>query len=281
MSEPGWLEHRGCRFSYTLRGDGPPVLLIQGPAVHGDGWNPQVEGLKDRYRCLSFDNRGMGKSQPLDLKLTVDQMAEDARMLMDAQGWKTAHVVGHSLGGLIALNFALNSPDRVRSLSLLCTIANGRDATRLTGRMLWIGTRTRIGTRRQRRHAFLELVLPPHLLASADKDRLAAELEPLFGHDLADQPPVTMKQLSAMRAYDCSSRLAELADVPTLVVAAVHDPIAPPEIGRKIAAGIPGSRYVELEDASHGVPIHDAPRINTLLADHFAAADARAARLPA
>ena len=70
-------------------------------------------------------------------------------------------------------------------------------------------------------------------------------------------------------------RLAELASTPTLVVSAAHDPIArPTEGGRAIAAGIPGARYVEIPDASHGVPIHQAPRINALLLEHFAPVDA-------
>src|SRR4051812_2913287 len=128
----------------------------------------------------------MGKSQPIACPLTVEQMAADAIALMDAQNWASAHVVGHSLGGLIALQLALVARSRVRSLSLLCTFARGRDATALTPTMLWLGTRTRIGTRRMRRHAFLRLVMPPGALDGEDKDALAARLEPLFGHDLAD-----------------------------------------------------------------------------------------------
>ena len=83
---------------------------------------------------------------------------------------------------------------------------------------------------------------------------MAERLAPLFGHDLADQPPIVGKQLGGDAAYDASPRLGELAGLPSLVVNAVHDPIAPPRAGR-VLAGIPGSRYVELPDASHGVPI--------------------------
>ena len=137
--------------------------------------------------------------------------------------------------------------------------------------MIWLGMRSRIGPRRARRRAFLRFVMPPDALRNgADADALAAELEPLFGHDLADQPPVTMKQLGAMKRYDATPRLAELGGIPTLVVSAAHDPIAPPRAGRAIAAGIPGARYVEMADASHGVPIHQAERINALLLDHLA-----------
>lgn len=269
MTEHSPLEHRGCRLAWEVRGDGPPVLLIQGVGVHGDGWLPQVEGLADRYRCLWFDNRGMGRSQPLGAPLSVEQMAEDARGLMDAQGWDSAHVVGHSLGGLVAQHLALTTRQRVRSLSLLCTFPRGRDATRLSAWMLWVGLRSRIGTRRARRNAFLQLVMPPAALASADRGALAERLAPLFGHDLADSPPIIMKQMNAMRAYDATPRLGELAGLPTLVVNAGHDPIARPESGRALAAGIPGARYIEIQDASHGVTIQDADRINSLLLEHL------------
>ena len=277
------LEHLGCRLSYRVTGGGDggePVLLIQGVGVHGDGWRPQADALAAAgYRCLSFDNRGMGLSQPLGTPpLTVEQMADDARALMDAERWDSAHVVGHSLGGLVALHLALAHRPRVRSLSLLCTFATGRVATRLTPWILWVGLRTRIGPRRMRRRAFLQLVMPPAALAAADRDALAARLAPYFGHDLADQPPVTMKQMSAMRRYDAAPRLGELAGLPTLVVSAAHDRIAPPAAGgRAIAAGIPGARYVEIPDASHGVTLDQPDRVNALLLEHLTPARASTA----
>jgi pimeloyl-ACP methyl ester carboxylesterase len=246
-------------------------MFIQGVGIHGDGWSPQTSALADGFRCLSFDNRGMGHSQPHSGQLSVEQMAADARALICAQGWDSAHVIGHSLGGLVALCLAQTSRTRVRSLSLLCTFARGKSAAPLTRSMLWLGMRTRVGTRRMRRRAFLRLVMPPAALAAADTDALAAELAPLFGHDLADQPPVTGAQLAAMRRYDATPRLGELIGLPTLVVSAAHDPIAPPALGRAIAAGIPGARFVELVDASHGAPIQQADRINALLREHLAA----------
>jgi len=112
--------------------------------------------------------------------------------------------------------------------------------------------------------------MPPDVLAAADRDALAERLAPVFGHDLGDQPPVVMKQVAAMRAYDATPRLAELAGLPTLVASAEHDRIAPPALGRALAAGIPGARYVEIAGASHGVPILCAERINGLLREHFA-----------
>jgi pimeloyl-ACP methyl ester carboxylesterase len=173
------------------------------------------------------------------------------------------------MGGLIALEVALSARDRVRSLSLLCTFPRGRDAMQLTAGMLWTGLRTRIGTKRQRRKAFLEIVMPRAALAKADHAALASELAPLFGHDLAHQPSVTMKQLAAMARYDATARLPELAGLPALVVSAMHDRLARPDVGRAMAAAIPGARFVEIPDAAHGAAIQHASRINALLMEHF------------
>ena len=267
-------EHRGCRIAYDVRGTGPPVLWIQGVGVRGTGWQPQVDELAGHFTCLWFDNRGIGQSQPVGAPVTVAQLADDARVLLDAAGWESAHIVGHSLGGPIALQLALTARPRVRSLALLCTFGSGRAAAPLTPRMLWSGLGSRVGTRRMRRHAFLHLVMPPSALAQLDRDALASRLAPLFGHDLADQPPIAGAQLRAMRAADLTPRLGELAGVPTLVVSGAHDPIAPPRLGRELAAGIPGARYVEFPNASHGLPIQVPDRVNALLLEHFGSAPA-------
>ena len=257
---------RSGEISYELAGSGDPIVFIQGVGVHGSGWKPQTDALSACYSCLTFDNRGIGNSVAGGKEITIPRMAEDALALMDAQGWNSANIVGHSMGGLIALQSALTAPARVRTLSLLCTFARS-DATRLTPRMLWIGLRTRIGPRAMRRRAFLELVAPPGGI-EGDADALAERLGTIFGHDLADSPPVAMKQLSAMSRCDLTPRLGELAGIRTLVVSAEHDLIAPPASGRAIAEGIPGARYVEIAGAAHGVPIVRAERINALLAEH-------------
>src|SRR4029453_7918099 len=76
------VDRHGCRLAYDVSGNayGPRVLLIQGVGVHGDGWRPQTDALGADYRCATFDNRGMGRSQPVgDCPLTAEPMAGDAR----------------------------------------------------------------------------------------------------------------------------------------------------------------------------------------------------------
>jgi pimeloyl-ACP methyl ester carboxylesterase len=262
------IEHRGCPLHCTVEGQGPAVLFIQGVGVHGDGWRPQVESLAAHYTCVTFDNRGVGRSVPAAAPLTVPQMADDARAVLDALGVESAHVIGHSLGGLVALQLALDARPRVRSLSLLCTFASGRAAAPLTPRMIWLGLRSRVGTRNMRRRGFLAIIMPPG--DPADPDASAAQLAPLFGHDLGDQLPIVDAQLKAMRSTDLAARLPALAGVPAMVISAAHDPIAPPSVGRLMAAAIHGARYLEAADASHGLPITHAGWVNSVLAGHLA-----------
>lgn len=263
----------GCNFKYDCDGAGAPALFIQGTGVHGDAWLPQISVLKDAYQCISFDNRGMARSQPRGAAITVPQMADDSIALLDQLGVERAHVVGHSLGGVVALQLALKAPERVKSLSLLCTFSRGRDAMQMSAGMLWTGLRTRIGSKPQRRKAFLELVLAPQELVGKNLDALAAELAPVFGHDLADQPAAALQQMKALAAFDGTSRLNTLAQIPTLVVSAEFDRISPPWIGKAIAAGIPGARYEQVDGAGHGVPLMHAREINALLREHFARND--------
>jgi aminoacrylate hydrolase len=255
----------GVNLHYELAGEGPPILLIQGVGVVGGGWQLQVRSLARRFQTILFDNRGIGQSVPCSGPVTIEAMAQDARAVMDAAGWKSAHLVGHSMGGVIAQQLALDCPSRVRSLSLLCTFARGKDGARPTPWVLWMSLRTRVGSRRMRRRAFLEMLFPKQALRSADLDALAAEVASLIGRDLADQPPILLKQVRALSRHDCSRRLGELAGIPTLVLAAEHDPIALPRYNRALAQAIPGAQFEELKETAHGVIIQKPELINQRL----------------
>jgi pimeloyl-ACP methyl ester carboxylesterase len=254
-------------------GTGAPVVFVQGVGVAGSGWRPQADGLAKDYACLLFDNRGIGRSPEVSGPLSIQEMARDAFRLMDTVGFAAAHVVGHSMGGVIAQQMALDAPARIKSLSLLCTFSRGSEAARLTPAVLWMGLRTRIGTRAMRRRAFLRMLFSSSYLAGQDQDELASRLVPIIGRDLGEQPPIVMQQLRALGRHDCFDRLSTLAVIPTLVVSAEFDPIARPEYGRRLAAVIPGSRYVQVPDAAHGVTIQKAEVINALLDEHFRSAE--------
>lgn len=263
-----------ARVTYHVTGSGPPAVCIQGVGVAASGWQPQLPALAPRFTVIAIDNRGIGGSTLGPQPVSIEAMAGDVAAVMAAERCDRAHVIGHSMGGLIALQVALSLPRRVKSLALFCTFADGADPTALSLRMAVLGLRCRVGTRRMRRNAMLDMVMPRDVLAYSDRAALAHEFGCLFGHDLADQAPVASSQLRAMSKFSARARLRELAGVPTLVVSGSHDPIAPPRLGRDVADRIPGARYEEFTEASHALPIQCADRLNALLLDHLAAAEA-------
>ena len=265
------LYTHGARVSFSRRGNGEPVLLIQGVGAVGNAWRPQIDALADDYSVITLDNRGIGASTITERALTIEGMADDALAILDAEGIGRCHVVGHSMGGLIAMQVALVSPRRVKSLALLCTFPDGRSGSRLTWDTFLTSLRTRVGTRRMRRNAFLSLVLSKAGMQRPMRDQLAERMTELFARDLADQPPIIMRQLRAMARYDAKWRLRGLASVRTLVVSGEADRIARPEYGRALAAAIPNARYVELAKAAHAVPIESPEIVNRLLVEHMSA----------
>jgi pimeloyl-ACP methyl ester carboxylesterase len=263
------LQTRDATIHYLREGAGAPLVLVQGAGVVGEGWRPQIDGLRDRYSILALDNRGIGASTCSARTLTVEDMAADVLAVADAEGLERFHLAGHSIGGLVAQEIALRAPQRVLTLALFCSFERGRQAARLTPGIIWSGLRTRIGSRTMRRLAFLRLVMPESYLSTVDEAALASRLALLFGHDLADQPSIVMKQLQAAARFDASARLKALRDVPALVVSARHDRIALPRFGRALAAAIPGARYSEIADGGHAATIQCAAEVNRLLADHL------------
>lgn len=262
----------GVSIAYQVVGVGPPIVFIQGVGVPASGWKPQLDGLGDRCRCASIDNRGIGTSSAAPGELSISQMASDVLAVMDALGWSSAHIVGHSVGGLVAQEIALSARPRVRSLTLMCTFLRGPQAARMEPWIVWTGLRTYVGTRRMRRRAFLEIVLSPEERRVRDLDAEAARLASLFGRDLAHASPMAMRQLRAAAKYDASGRLASLAGLPTLVLSGTHDRLAPGAYGRALAAAIPGAIYREA-DAAHGLPLTRPQEINDLLAEHVLSAE--------
>lgn len=256
------------RLHYEQAGDrGPRVLMIQGTGVAGCGWSPQVEQLRHDHQLAWFDNRGVGASPGASSSL--DEMAEDALEVLDALGWEDAHVVGHSLGGLIAQALVLRAPERVRSLGLLCTLLDGRASLGLSPSRAWVQMRTAVGTRAMRRRAFFEMVSDPRIEPTEEH---ITTLESAFGRSLEALPPVAYRQVRIVMSARLASQLEDV-DVPSLVMSATHDMIAPLAQGRALA-DVLGAEFVEVA-GGHAVTVQDAPRVNSLLADFWAEVEAQ------
>lgn len=266
------FESSEARLAYDDVGRGAAVLWLQGVGIGRCAWAPQIDALSVDHRCVAVDHRGIGGSEGDLARLDVERMARDALALVVGLGLDGVHVVGHSLGGVVAQRFALLAPERTRSLALLCTFSGGRDLARPSMRLMWLGALTKLGTRATRRRAFARLVMPDAVLEARGLDAWASELESVFGRPLAEPPHIADRQLAALRAHDERERLGELAAIPTLVASGALDPIAPPRFGRALAAAIPGATYREWEGASHALPIQLAGEVNEALRGHFASA---------
>src|SRR5579863_1621527 len=119
-----FIDHEGAGIYWTEHGSGPPVLLIMGLSFTHEMWYRTLPGLGG-YRTILFDNRGMGRSSVPSGPYRIQQMARDAAAVLTAAGVESAHVVGASMGGMIAQELALLAPRRVRTLLLACTTFSG------------------------------------------------------------------------------------------------------------------------------------------------------------
>lgn len=265
----GRVEVEGGTIAWWAEGEGEPVLLIQGTGILGRGWRPQVEGLRDRFRLAWFDNRGLGASTATTKGLTVAQMARDGLAVMDALGWSRAHVVGHSLGGLVAQQLALEAPARVASLALLSTLVRGGQATRIDLGFMWMGMKMLLGPRSTRRRAAVRMVVTDELIERLGLEHVAQELAALVGReDMAAQPKAVPAQVRAMGRHDSSARLPEIASIPALVATGRHDRIALPAFSEELAQAF-GVEPNILEATGHACTWDQADRINELLANHW------------
>src|SRR5580658_3599827 len=125
-----FIENQGARIYWDERSVGEPVLLIMGLGYPSDMWWRVRPVLDGRYRTIVLDNRGAGRSDVPPGPYPIALMAADAVAVLDAAGVESAHVFGISMGGMIAQEFALQYPTRVRSLILGCTAAGGPTAVR-------------------------------------------------------------------------------------------------------------------------------------------------------
>lgn len=262
------------RLHYGTEGEaGTPVLLVMGFGVPGAFWRAQVPTLATRHRVVWFDNRGTGQTEITGrARASVNTMAEDAVGLLDALGWDDAHVVGVSMGGMIAQEIALQFRGRTRSLALIATHAGGLRAFVPTPEGLSLFVRGNLArSRRARAEAMERLIYPQHFLETIDRDRLHSVLH----KDGFGAVPLRHRaaQLAAVLRHRTKDRLAGLEGLPTLVVQAGQDVLIRAREVQRLHRLIPGARLEVFEDAGHGILGQCAARLNELLLEHFAEAD--------
>ncbi len=256
------------QLSFTQVGEkGPKGLFIMGYGMRGQMWKPQVDELSQSCQVVFFDNRGIGESEPIGSTLSMDDMASDALRVLDQLAWlEDVHLVGVSMGGMIAQEVALKAPKRLATLSLIATHAGGRGAVVPPARGIMQALTLGFGPAHKRTQALAKLLYPKSYLQACDREQLHARMQAQTG---TPAPRHTMrKQLAAIRAHDTRGRLSQLA-MPTLVVKPEKDILVRPRHSEDLHKRIPHSSLMRVADAGHGLIFQSAQAINQRLLEHF------------
>jgi 3-oxoadipate enol-lactonase len=261
-----------ARLFYDTAGTrGTPVLLIMGFGVPGHMWMNQIPALAEHHRVAWFDNCGAGQTTRSRRRpYTMHDLGRHAVAVLDHLGWADAHVVGVSMGGMIAQEMALSFRGRVRSLTLVVTHGGGLRNLVPPMRSLWMFARGFMGPRENRARVLERLIFPDEYLATVDVTPLRNALRDhvVSAASLRDR----LSQVAAVMTHRAVARLPRLAGTPTLVVKASRDMLVRPSASHQLHAGIPGAKLVEF-DAGHAVLHQCAPRLNQVVLEHLASVD--------
>ena len=259
----------GAPLYWESTGTGTPVLLIHGLGLSGGAWWRTVDALSPTLRVITFDHRGIGRSESLTPAYTTEAMADDAVSILDELGLESAHVYGISLGGMIAQQFALRHPDRIRSLVLGATQPGGRRAVHADAEvMAFFRQRSRMG-KEEAAWASVEFNYGPRCRAE-HADRIADDIERRLEQPFNAQ--AYRAQLFAAAMHNCYGRLDRIL-VPTFVVHGALDRVIPVANAHLMAERLPNCRLSVLETSGHLYPT-EAPEVDGEIGGFFEACDA-------
>ena len=233
---------------YERGGEGPPLLLIMGMSGTALHWGERfLAELRRDFDTISYDHRGVGASTRLDGEVTIAQMAEDAAGLLHALQLDSAHVMGISMGGMIAQELALAHPELVRTLTLGCTYCGGEGSALAPPETIMLLSEAMMSGDRARA---IRTGWEVNVSAPFAADPAAWRDFEAIAERRAVAVPVVMAQMQAVAGHDTSERLASL-QAPTLVIHGTEDRMLPVANGEMIAALIPGSQLEILDGTGH------------------------------
>lgn len=251
----------GIDVYYERRGDGPPVLFLNGSGSTLDGMRILLDVFTDRVDLLAHDQRGLGRTEIPTGPYTMTDYATDAIALLDHVGWERARVVGISFGGMVAQELAVTVPDRVEKLALLCTSPGGSLASFPLHEMDALSADERTA----KYLTILDTRFTPEWLAEHESDRnlVAMLAQRVLGEKSAEVRRGEAEQLGARAGLDVLDRLDRVT-APTLVAAGRYDGIAPLPNSEAIAAGIPGAE-LRVYEGGHAFFAQDARALPEVL----------------
>ncbi|HEX6988472.1 MAG TPA: alpha/beta hydrolase [Bacillota bacterium] len=238
----------GLSMYYEVHGEGYPLVMIIGLGANLDWWDPYlVDRLSRRYRLLLFDNRGAGRTEKPAAGYSIRQFADDTAALMDAVGIDRAHVLGVSMGGMIAQELVLNHPGRVERLILACTHCGViRSVPPSLRALVWLTARNVSPETLKERH--LKLLFPDRFVTQ-HRDEIEAYWRRAARYPTP--PDAFRRQLGAILRFNTCGRLWRI-QTPTLIVTGDEDILVPPRNAAILAARIPEARVEVFAGGGHG-----------------------------
>jgi len=237
--------NEGTEIYWEEHGEGEPLLLIMGLGSASDMWYRLLPRFAEQYRTIIFDNRGVGRSDSHSGPYTIATMAADVAAVLDAAGVESANVLGFSMGGFIAQEFALLYPQRVRSLVLASTACGGREVVWAAPEVLTALAAKGVKTREEGFWMTAPFNYHPSTPRSSIEEDLAVTL----------RSPLTREsyqaQLQAIMSWTGSHSRLQSLNKRTLVLHGMNDQLIPTENGRILARAIPNAEIILLKDAGH------------------------------
>ncbi|MBN2334787.1 alpha/beta fold hydrolase [Candidatus Bathyarchaeota archaeon] len=242
----------GIEVYHETHGRGSPLTLINGWGGNLDSWSKQmITALAERHRVITMDNRGTGRSGKPDEPYTMDMLAADVAGLLDALSVEKSHVMGFSMGGIVAQTVALNHPGKVRSLVLCGANPGGLhrvgSSVHVQTELALIASPLPEMTERDRTVKLLYL-LYPRWYVEANLEELIQD-ETYSDHPTPDYALV--RQSQAIAGFHSHDRLPTIK-APTLVMTGEEDILVPPGNSEILADRIPGAELVKIPGAGHG-----------------------------
>jgi len=238
-----FTENQAAKIYWDEQGSGEPLLLIMGLSYPSYMWHRTRPLLAQSFRTIAFDNRGIGQSDVPEGVYPIAQMASDAAAVLDAAKVQSAHLFGLSMGGMIAQEFALQYPQRVRSLILGCTNAGGPHAVRAEAEVLQLLMRQGMTPEEAK-----EAIIPYIYDAGTPRARIDEDMA--IRMKWYPTPQGYLGQLQGILAWEAYSRIAQIK-APTLIIHGETDQLIPVANAHLLAERIPHAQLTLIPHASH------------------------------